>query len=127
MARAFKVTTTTGAVAAQLLAGGSASTFYGLYASSAEAANGLFVKLYWEGTGTAVPYAPGIAQSTTVPVAGTTVPSLTISVPTTGLILGSPIPVNNGGRIWYWITGAAADSSTTVLATGGDVITFIFD
>jgi hypothetical protein len=127
MARALKVTTTTGAVSAALLAGGSASVFYGVYASSAEAAGGLNIKLYWEGTGTAPPSIGGVQPTTTLPVAGTTVPSLTVSVPQTGLTLGSPIPVNNGGRIWYWITGTAADNSTTALATGGDVITFVYD
>jgi hypothetical protein len=128
MARCQKITTTTGAVAAALMGGGSASELYGVIATSAEAASGLFIKIYWEGTGVA----PGIQgqqqTAVTIPVAGTTVPSMTIAVPTVvGLSSVWQIPINNGGRIWYWITATAADSSTTVLVTGGDVITFVYD
>lgn len=126
MSRCTKVVTTTGAVTATLLP--SASTFYGVSATSAEAAN-FYVKVWWEGTGTAPPTVPGGAQpATTLPTAGTTVPNLVFQVPTTGLPLTvSSEGINNGGRIWYWIAAGAADSSTTALTAGGDNVTFIYD
>lgn len=126
MARSTHFTTGTGAVAAVLLP--SASTFLGIAAASAEAA-AFYVKLWWEGTGTPPPTVPGGAQpATAAPTPGTTVPHITVQVPTTGLLttlLG--VPLNNGGRIWYWITSLKADSDTTALPTGGDVITLIYD
>ena len=127
MARSTKFTTSTAAVAATRLQ--SASTFLGIIATSAEAASGLFVKLWWEGTGTAPPAVQGGAQpATAAPIPGTTIPHLTIPIPTvTGLAFSMAEPLNNGGNIWYWVTGAAADASTAVLATGGDVITLIYD
>lgn len=126
MARSTHFTTGTGAPAAVLLP--SASTFLGIAAASAEAA-AFYVKLWWEGTGTPPPTVPGGAQpATSAPVAGTTVPHLTIQVPTTGLLLSMlGVPLNNGGRIWYWVTSLKADSDTTALPTGGDVITLIYD
>lgn len=115
--------TTTATVAATLLP--SASIFYGLAAAAAET---IYIKLFWEGTGTRPPLPGQSAQpATTAPVAGTTIPHLTIGVPTgTSYFSMYPVPLNNGGRIWYWITGAAADTDTTAL-TGGDVVTLIYD
>ena len=106
----------------------SASVFYGLTVSSGEAA-AFYIKLYWEGTGTAPPTVPGGPQpATTLPTAGTTVPHVTIQVPTTGVPPSSFVePLNNGGRIWYWISSLKADSDTTALPTGGDVVTFVYD
>jgi hypothetical protein len=126
MPRATKIVTGTGAVTATLLP--SASVFYGISATSAEATT-FYVKLWWEGTGTAPPSVVGGAQPATVlPTAGTTVPHLVFQVPTTGLPLSvANVEVNNGGRIWYWIAGGAADSSTTALVAGGDNITFVYD
>jgi hypothetical protein len=126
MARTSHFTTTTAAPAAALLSG--ASVFLGVAAASGEAA-AFFIKLWWEGTGTLPPTTPGGLQpATNAPVAGTTVPHMTIQVPTTGLLLTALAePINNGGRIWFWITSLKADSDTTALPTGGDVITFIYD
>lgn len=125
MARATKITTGTGTPVATLLQ--SASTFYGVYATNAEAA-AYFIKLWWSGTGTAPPTIPGGAQpAPTLPVAGTTVPSLTIAIPTSGLIPACELPLNLGGQLWYWITKNAADSDDTALTTGGDVVTFVYD
>jgi hypothetical protein len=128
MARSTKVVTTTGAVTATLLGNGSASIFYGLVATGAGNAAVYYVKLWWEGTGTAPPAISGGAQpATTLPTAGTTVPSLVIPIPVAGLVSQFGEPLNNGGRIWYWIATGVADSSTTVLAAGGDAVTFIYD
>ena len=126
MALAYKFTAGTGTPAATLVAGGSASILYGLSATNGEAA-AIFLKLYWEGTGVAPPTIPGGAQpAVTVPIAGTTIPSLTIAVPVGGIYNLGFIPVNNGGRMWYWVTKNAADSDATALTTGGDVFTIIY-
>ena len=128
MARAIKLTTSTAAVTAQLLGGGSASIFYGLTATGAGNAAAYYIKFWWEGTGTAAPTASLQAPSTTTPVAGTTVPHLTVAIPVAGLPPGSTVePINNGGRIWYWVTTSLADNAATVLAAGGDVITVFVD
>jgi hypothetical protein len=130
MARSAHLTTTTSAVAATLLAGGSASTFYGIVATNVGNVVTYYVKLYWEGTGVAPSRG---AQTTTVPAAGTAIPHLTIPVQygsattTNGIVWLSTVPLNNGGRIWYWISTLAADTDTTVLATAGDVVTLIYD
>jgi hypothetical protein len=127
VARCTKITTGTGAVTATLLAGGSASIFYGITAVNLEAA-ATYVKIYWEGTGTA-PSAG--AQSTTTPAVATTVPQLTFMVPltsTSSYFAVSDLPLTNGGRIWYWISATVADgASQTALTTGGDLITLIYD
>jgi hypothetical protein len=127
MARCSKITTTTGTVTATLLAGGSASFFYGLCAVSAEAAV-WYVKLYWEGTGVQTPTAANQQVATTLPSAGTTAASLTIPIPAAGLALAtSPVPINNGARIWYWISATPGDGAQTALTTGGDLVTMIYD
>jgi hypothetical protein len=128
MARCQKITTGTGAVVATLLAGGSASIFYGISAVNNETSTTIYVKLYWEGTGTA----PGVAGSgqstTTLPAVATTVPQLTLQIPSTGLIFISDTALNNGGHIWFWVTSTLADGTAqTALATGGDLITLIYD
>ena len=128
MARCSKVTTGTGAVAATLLAGGSASIFYGLSAINNETSTTIYVKLYWEGTGTAPAVPPGSQTATTLPAVATTVPQLTLSVPSTGTLFFNDTPVNNGGRIWYWISSTLADGTAqTALVTGGGLITFFYD
>ena len=127
MARATKITTTTAAVSAQLLSGGSASIFYGVSAVSVEA-TAFYIKLYWEGTGTAVPLNSPIQPATTLPVAGSTVAMMTFPVPTTGLPLSvTNLPINNGGRIWFWISATPGDGAQTALVAGGDVVTLIYD
>jgi hypothetical protein len=126
MALAFKFTTGTGAPAASLVAGGAGSIFFGLAASSAESGN-YYLKLWWEGTGTPPPSSvAGSQPSTSIPVPGTTLPSATIPIPSTGLFNLSFNPINNGGRLWFWVTKNAADLDATALAAGGDVITLFY-
>jgi hypothetical protein len=125
MALSYHFTTTTGAVTANLVAGGAASNWYGVIATSAEAAT-YYLKLYWEGTGTAAPSIGGVQPTTTLPVPGTNKPHLTIPVPTTGLSSRAADAINMGGRMWYWVTANAADTDTTVLTAGGDVISIIY-
>jgi hypothetical protein len=59
-------------------------------------------------------------------VAGTNKPHLTIPVPTAGLSSRAADAINMGGRMWYWVTANAADTDTTVLTAGGDVISIIY-
>ena len=87
----------------------------------------MLYQVLWEGTGTAVPIQAGQQQKTTLPAAGTSIPQLTIPVPQTGIVLGAPVEINNGGRIWYWISKNAALADTTVLVTGGGIVTFVYD
>jgi hypothetical protein len=130
MARSAHFTTTTGAVTATLLP--SASIFYGVSATNALSTAVYYIKLFWEGTGVA-PSASPTGQKVTLPTAGTSVPSLTIAVNVEsatvpgGIFQLSDVPLNNGGRIWYWVSLNPGDTDTTVLATGGDVITLIYD
>ena len=125
MALSYHFTAGTATPAATLVAGGAGSTFYGLAATNGEAA-AIFLKLYWEGTGTAAPSVGGVQPATTLPTAGTTIPQLTIPVPVGGLFNLSFDPVNLGGRIWYWVTKNAADTDATALTTGGDVFSLIY-
>jgi hypothetical protein len=131
MARSAHFTTTTGAVTATLLP--SASIFYGISATNSLSLATYYVKLYWEGTGTAVPQYGGPQQKTTLPVAGTSIPHLTIPVNVEsatvvgGIVAISEVALNNGGRIWYWVSLNPADTDTTVLGAGGDVVTLIYD
>jgi hypothetical protein len=134
MARSAHFTTVTTAVTANLLGGGSASTFYGIYASNSLSTAVYYVKLFWEGTGTAPPKTLGQAQAaTTIPTAGTSIPHLTIPVNVEsatvpgGIVEVANVPLNMGGRIWYWVSAAPGDTDTTALATGGDVVTLIYD
>src|ERR1700728_3313383 len=99
MARCTKITTGTGAVAATLLAGGAASIYHGVSAVNNETSTTIYLKIYWDGTGTA-PSAG--AQSTTLPAVATTVPQLTVAIPSTGLLSFTDLALNNGGRMWYW-------------------------
>lgn len=128
MARCQKVITSTGAVTATLMGGGSASEFYGLSVFNNEAAP-FYIKLYWEGTGVAPATTPyGSQPAVTLPSAGTTVSSMTILVPTAGLTLTiQNVPINNGGRIWFWASVTAADTAQSVLPVGSSQITFVYD
>jgi hypothetical protein len=124
MARSTHFTTTTGAVTATLIP--SASILYGLTATGAGNAATYYIKFFWEGTGTP-PVATG-TQSTVIPAAGTNHPHLTVQVPVAGVPLASIVePLNNGGRIWYWVSTGLGDLDTTVLVTGGDVVSIVYD
>jgi hypothetical protein len=127
MARCTKITTVTTAVTANLLAGGSASIFYGISAVNLETA-ATYVKIYWEGTG----IAPSSGQQTTaLPNVATSIPQLTFMVPlssSSSFFSVTNLPLNNGGRIWYWISATLTDGTAqTALTTGGDLITLIYD
>lgn len=116
MSFALKFATGTGTPAAALVPGGY-SQLLGIAASSAEAAT-YYVKLYWQGN----------AGSNTAPAVGTTIPSLTIPIPTTGQsLIALTQAVNNGGPLWYWVTKNAADTDNTALVTGGDVVNLILE
>jgi hypothetical protein len=112
MARSYHVTTGTGAVAATLING--ASDYLGIVVATAETTP-FYIKLWWSG------------NTNVAPTVGTTIPKLTIEVPTTGLSSHLSFPLNNGGLLYWWASTNAADTDSTALVVGGDVITIIFD
>ena len=128
MALTWKFTTTTGAVAARLVANGAGSILNGISATNNEGTTvPYFIKLFWEGTGTPPPTVAGGTQPATVgPVAGTTIPSMVIEVPSTGLFYFDNLQITNGGRMWFWVSLLQADTDTTVITIGGEQITFIY-
>lgn len=112
MARAFHVSTGTGAPAAVLIPG--ASDFLAFFGSSVET-SGFYVKFWWSG------------NTVNAPVVGTTIPMLTIPVPITGQVVSLNFPLNNGGNLFMWATKNGGDTDATPLAAGGDALTVIFD
>lgn len=111
----YTFVTTTNAVALTQVKGGQNADFYGIIATSAEAAGAMFVKLWWGGNNNATP------------VLGTTLPNITISVPTTGLIVPFEWPLVYPGPLWVAVTKLNVGTDTTVLATGGGVVTLLLE
>ena len=102
-------TTGTAAVAATKIA---FTDLWGICATDAKDAT-YYVKICWQG------------NSNTVPVPGTTTPSITFAIQ-----VGAPdkifkTPLTLAGPMYYWVTLNPADSDATVLATGGDVVTLL--
>lgn len=112
MARSYHASTGTGTVAATLING--ASDFLGIAATSSET-TAYYIKLWWSG------------NTNVAPTVGTTVPKFTLAVPTTGLSFALNFPLNNGGLMYWWASTLPADTDSTPLVVGGDVITVIFD
>ena len=112
MARSYHASTVTTAVTATLING--ASDFLGVAATSSETTP-YYIKFWWSG------------NTNVAPTVGTTIPKLTIAVPTTGLSFHLNFPLNNGGLLYWWASTNPADTDSTVLVVGGDVITVIFD
>lgn len=85
-------------------------------------ADAYYVKLYW--------FKP--TASAAAPTVGTTVPDVTIQVPSfdEAAGIGGNLPVafpfglmQNSGQLYIAVTGAAGDSDTTAVAAGQGVIT----
>jgi hypothetical protein len=112
MARSYHATTGTGAVAATLING--ASDFLGVAVTSNET-TAFFVKFWWSG------------NTNVAPTVGTTIPKLTLQVPITGLSFHLNFPLNNGGLLYWWASTLQADTDSTALVVGGDVLTLVFD
>lgn len=112
MARSFHASTGTGTVAATLING--ASDLLGVLATSSETTP-YYIKFWWSG------------NTNVAPTVGTTVPKVTVAVPTTGLSYQLNFPLNNGGLLYYWASTLPADTDATALVVGGDVISVIFD
>lgn len=128
MALVRQVAIVGGTPAASLVGGGVGSIFFGLAATNSQGTPvAYYIKLWWEGTGTAPPTTPlGAQPATGTPVPGTTVPQMTIAVPVGGLYNLSFQPITNGGRIWYWVTTNPGPSDATAIAQAiGDQISFI--
>ena len=111
----YTFVTTTNAVALTQLKGGQNCDFLGIIATSMEAAGAMFVKLWWGG------------NSNATPILGTTLPNVTISVPTTGLIVPFWGPLIQPGPLWVAVTKLNIGTDTTVLATGGGVVTLFLE
>ena len=113
--RAFKVITGTATPALTKL--GDSVSLQGIAASNLETTTTIYVKLWWQDPG-----------NQTLPVIGTTIPSLTLPVPAAGqpLVVWNQ-PLNMGGPCWVAVTKLAADTDDTALTTGGEVITLILD
>jgi len=101
-------TTTTSAPALTLA--GSFNDFWGAEATNAKDTV-YYIKLWWQG------------NTNVVPVIGTTKPTLTLAVQSGAVSRFYSNPVISQGPLWYAITLNPADTDTTVLATGGDVVT----
>jgi hypothetical protein len=112
----YKFTTGTGTPALTLIGGGVGQSLLGVAATSAEAA-AYFIKLWWQ----------GVSPLQTIPVIGTTPPSVTISVGTTGVFQEFNHPLQGGGPLYYAVTKNAADTDDTALTTGGDVVTLFLN
>jgi hypothetical protein len=89
---------------------GTFTELWGVAATEAKDAT-YYVKVYWQG------------NSNVAPVVGTTTPNVTFAI-----LAGNPscifaVPVILQGPMWYTVTLNPADADTTVLATGGDVVT----
>jgi hypothetical protein len=118
MARYFKApTTTTAAVAIQVNNYGN-TDFLGLYATNTTAA-AYYIKLAWVGAGNVIPFPSATASSA--------IAAVTIEVPTTGLNFVNQQPLTNQGCLYYWVASTAPDATNTTLASGGDVITIVYD
>jgi hypothetical protein len=113
----FPVTfvTTTATPTLTQLKGGQNVDFFGLTATSAEAAGAMFLKLWWGG------------NSNATPVLGTTLPTVTISVPTTGLVVPFYVPLIYAGPCWYAVTKNNVGTDATALSTGGGVVTLFLE
>ncbi len=94
---------------------GSFGSFYGAVGTNAET---FFLKIYWQ------------SSTNASPVAGTTVPDITIEFPTSptavpGIVF--PRALVQTGPMFYMVTKNAGDTDATALSTGGDVITLLVE
>ena len=102
-------TTTTSAVA--LTQAGTYTELWGVVATEAKDAT-YYVKVWWTG-------------NNPPPVLGTTKPNITFAI-----LAGNPscvfaMPLIQQGPMYYAVTLNPADNDTTVLSTGGDVVTLL--
>ena len=111
----YTFVTTTSAVAFIQPKPNQHADWYGICATSMEAAGAMFVKLWWSG------------NSNTAPVLGTTLPDITMSIPTTGLIQTFQWPDVHPGLLYVAVTKNNVGTDTTVLATGGGVVTLFLE
>jgi hypothetical protein len=111
----YTVVSTTSAPALVLLKGGQQCDLWGIIATSAEAANSMYVKLFWGGNNNAVP------------VLGTSIPDVTFNIPITGIVAPLDVPIVHSGPLWYAIVKNNVYTDATALATGGGLVTFLLD
>jgi hypothetical protein len=111
----YTFVTTTSTPALVQLNGGHATDFIGIIATSMEAAGAMFVKLWWGGA------------SNATPVLGTTLPTLTISIPQTGIMQSLDISMVYPGPVWVAVTKNNVGTDATALVTGGGVVTLLLE
>lgn len=113
--------TTTASTNLQMVRAGQSGNFKGYCATNASTAAPQFLKLYW--------YTPTAAAP--LPLVGTAIPGLTISLPF-GTVAGQgqaqswPDGITGNGQLWAAVTAGAADSDNTN-ATAGSVITLLVE
>lgn len=101
----------------KLLSPSPAMILEGLIATNT-AAYAIFVKFYWFDAS---------LQAATQPVVGTTLPNLTLAIPTLASLpfyFGKD-GLYNKGDLWVAVTKLAADTDTTVTVAGDGLITFM--
>ena len=94
---------------------GNFGSFYGAVGTNAET---FFLKIYWQ------------SATNTAPVAGTTVPNITIEFPASPTSVPQLVferPLVQTGPMFYLVTKNAGDTDATALSTGGDVITLLVE
>jgi len=111
----YTFVTTTGTPALTQVKGGGSCDFLGIIATSMEAAGAMFVKLWWGG------------NSNATPVLGTTLPNLTISIPTTGIVQSLDLGLIFPGPLWVAVTKNNVGTDATALTTGGGVVTLLLE
>jgi hypothetical protein len=111
----YTFVTTTNAPALVQLKGGQNCDFMGIIATSMEAAGAMFVKIFCQG------------QSNVAPVLGVSLPTLTISIPTTGIVQPFYWGVVSQGPCYVAVTKANVGTDTTALTTGGGVVTLLLE
>jgi hypothetical protein len=91
--------------------------FIGACASNLETTTVIFLKLWWQ------------HDTATIPVIGTTAPDITIPIPSAGLPpFALPLSLNmGGGPVFAAVTKLGADTDTTALSTGGEVVTLFLN
>lgn len=124
MSRPIKIATVTPSVVPVPFLIAQAADFVGIAATNTTGSP-YYVKLFWTGQSN---LSPANVSAALVSTACTLVPSITIEVPTNGLLSG---PTHNSivqaGNFYLWAVSTAADASNTSLASGGDAITVFID
>ena len=103
-------TTTTGAVVWKQIP--TYTELWGIVATDAKDAT-YYVRVFWQG------------NSNKAPVAGTTAPTITFAIQSGSVDCIFVMPIILQGPMYYNVSLDQGDTDTTVLSTGGDVVTLL--